>query len=482
MSYIPTNPLQVSNGGTGSTIGNLSKLQKIAGSYQSSNLITNPANSSNATITSPASAPSTTGYTNVMVGTSGFITSITGTLTAGSSVVTSLSSTTGLIAGQWAVEAGSTLTFPTHLLPGTQIQSINTVASMMSLTKPAIAGGAITIRIANNMVNFISGVPFDYSNNLVLGGSQTTSASPAYTSAGTVIEFETDSANFSLATILLKFFQNGASPNSYRVAIDGVYNNYTPQAFGASEWLSIVFPEVAISGPHTVRVELPALIAVQQIWVPAGASIYRYRNPVLARLSLFGDSYMYAGVSGQWPQDSLAARVANMLGCLYDVNSVAGTGYINNGGTNYPWSAPQRTNNVAYRNYDAIIVFGSVNDGGQTAVAEQAAALTTWQGLRTNAPSAPIFIFGVPTTGNISSASATILENGLASAFIQWGDPNSWYFPVTTDPNGAWFNSNNLSTYIGADSTHPTDPQGYSFLADKVVQAIKSVLQTNVLI
>jgi hypothetical protein len=474
----PNGILPVANGGTGTNSGTLSKLQKLAAAAARGNLIQNAANSSAAVITSPVSAPSTTGFTNIMGGTTGFVASPTATVVSGNNVV-GVSSTTGLVAGQWVVESGASFTFPTHILPGTKITSVDTVNVTVTLSKAPIASGSITLRAVNQFMDFIGGVPFDFSGNLVLGGAQTTSATPAYTSTDVAIEFETDAENFSSATLLLKCFQNGASPNSFRVAIDGSYTTYTPTSFGTSEWISIVFPTLSssnLTGTHSVRIELPLPIAIQQLWVPTGSSVWKLKNPIPMRLSFFGDSYMYSGASGTWTHDALAARVANRLGCLFDNNSVAGTGYINNGSANYAWSAPQRTNNVAYRAYDAIVVFGSVNDSGQSAAAMQVAALATWQGLRANAPNAPIFIFGVPTTGNVSAANATILEQGQIAAFAQWGDANSYYFPITTDPNGAWINANNLSTYIAGDNTHPTDPQGYSFISDKMVQAIQSIL------
>ena len=130
---------------------------------------------------------------------------------------------------------------------------------------------------------------------------------------------------------------------------------------------------------------------------------------------------------------------------------------------------------TAIEEFDAIIIFGSVNDAARTTAEMKTAALIVWQGIRLRNPNATIFIFGVPTTENTIVTIATKIENGLKEAFDEWQDKNSYFFPITTDINGAWLDSNNVAIYMADDGTHPNNICA-PYIANKMVNKINEVI------
>ena len=337
---------------------------------------------------------------------------------------------------------------------------------------------AKSILLSNKNIKYISGITGGFSNNLLITSSTVMSAAPRQYGNGCAIEFMTDAANFSTATpsIIFQSYRNGTTPNSYKVAIDDVYQSEVPQTFLASD-SGVVQIQFATSGIHKVRIEIAGNRLMQKLYVMSGARIWMPTNNNQVKACVFGDSWMANGETtyDNWSMANIANRLCDALGWEIFNSSVGGTGYSNNGGTNFNWQSVERLDNTTLDDFDAIIVFGSVNDAARTTAEMKAAALVVWQGIRLRNPTVPIFIFGVPTTIGTSAAKCTILENGLKEAFAKWNDSNSYYFPITNDPCGAWLDSSNVTTYIGVDGTHP-NINGVKYISSKMADCIKSVL------
>ena len=462
----------------------LSRMQKQAAAAERANLVLNAVSAAAATVASPGSAPSTTGFTNLLPASTGFAANFTATTTASSRVLTSVSSTSGLMVGQPLVEDGSTSAYPANIPFGAVIESIS--GSTVTMSKAATgSASAITIHAASSLFNIIGGVAAQYGGNFscsatTVGNSVTPPTARKSGYAGWAIEFETDAANFSTAaaTVMLRTFANGANPDSYRIAIDDVYQTSSAQSFGAGRYVTIQF---ASAGVHKVRIELPGGICPTHLYVTTGAKIWKPRGVIAPRVALFGDSYFSTGASGSWPQNNMGAQLSNLMGWNGDQVAVAGTGYTNDGGSNYTWANAYRGPDLERRDFDAVVVLGSINDAGAGSAAFQAAALTTWQTIRAKRPYAPMFIFGVPTTSNLSNGTALTLEGYLQTAFNTWGDANAWFYPVSGDAEGSWIDSNNSSAYIAGDGSHTTDA-GSAYYARRMAAKIRATLRDQVVI
>lgn len=477
--------LPVANGGTGQTQNaNLHIAQKLAVSSDNFNLVRNTPTVL-ATIASPASAPSTTGFTNLLPSSNGgYVATFTGNTTSGSNVITNVSSTTALVSGtnQPLVEyAGAGGLYPVDVPLGETITSVNAGASTVTMAKNATATTTgVSFHALSDSINYIGGIPADYNNFMFLTEGTTVSANNHAGFGQASYEFMTDAANFSTSAtgIIFAVNTNGGTPASYRVAIDDYYQSVNPVNYNGTgtQYVTVQF---ASAGTHKVRFEMANTSLLVNLWVLTGSQIQKPTYSYNFLAAIYTDSYGSTGGSGSWPLRNIAAQMAYILGWQPDFMSVAGTGYVANGTTNYNFAAPQRTRDVGYKTYNAIVVLGSVNDCGLTPATVQANALTTFQGLRATAPNAPIFVFGVPTTVNCIAANATLIENAVSAGFTSWGDTNAYFIPITTNPDGDLITTLNSGIYIAADGTHLTDPAGTSYYAYWMATQIKNILSVG---
>ena len=452
----------------------MSKMQRAAAAADSENLVTNtalssaaafPVTTAAATLTSPASAPSSSGYTNIMPVAQGFAASFTAVATPGSPVLTSIVWTGGaslasLNAGMFLLGSNSGFTFPLNTAPGATIVSVDTVGLTITMSKPApstATGISATIYVATDKIDYIGGVPATYGANLIVSGVTVTSAAPACGASPCALEFETDVAGINTLSpgIWLQFYQNGSVPNWCRVAIDNVYQTSQPLPFSTSgsAFLAIQF---LTPGVHKVRIELPAGYIIQQLWVYNPGAVWKPADGADLHVAMFADSWFQNGEAGSWGLRNIPHTLALLLGWKPDLASQGGTGYVNAGGVNFAWTSSYRSvGDVRRRAYVALVFFGSVNDSGSAGSQAAAnatiapAALQTWQNARAANPNAPIIIFGCPTTVAVSATTAGYIENALLLAFSQWGDANAKFVPITTDPAGPWLTTANAAWPTG---------------------------------
>jgi lysophospholipase L1-like esterase len=435
--------------GASSASNTLTLAQKAAIAAAKNNLFANPVASS-VTINAPSSSPSTTGFTNIVPAANGFAESFTGTTIPGSNTITNVSSTSGLVIGMPVCEQNTTPNYPTRIPLGAYITAINTTTSVVTISQNALgAGTAFTILAYTDKISIIGGEVSNNNGNMFAFGATIgnyTAPPTASELSGSpyALEFITDAANFTTSTnaILFKIYANSNSPVLFRIAIDDVYQTSAPVAFGTTTggWVEIQF---STAGAHKVRLELPAGFLTQQIWITTGSSVWKPKSSCAVKALFFGDSFFQGGASQSWPGRNLAHTVANMLGWRPYLSGVGGTGYAANGGINWNWANTNRLADFSYRSYDAVVILGSINDGGQSTATVQSNALTVFQAARAAQPNATIFVFGVPTTVFFSQTSAMSYENAVAAAFAQWGDSNAYFIPISTDPDGDWITTAN---------------------------------------
>lgn len=443
------------NGGTGSTSDSVNRMRSASSSADLSNLFINTV-SSISTRTSQSSAPSFTGYTNIVPNSSGFVASITGSTTAGSNIITGVSSTSGLYVGMPVLE-GVDYANPTKIPYYSVIESINSGASTITISKAALStSSSFNIYIWTQKFEIVGGPITSASaeyGNAAVGGSSYILSSIYHNPYA--LEFYTDGANLSSGNLIWLELSNGNSATNYyyRVAVDDVYQTAGPEYMNpdAESGWQTVYLGVALSstGVHKVRIELSNEWIIKSIYTLDGASFWKSSNPKEVKMLLVGDSYFYGesrGPTYAWQHRNIAWTFASILGVRPYISAVGGSGYVaNTGGNGYNWAASQRIADFSRVSVDAVAYLGSINDYNLNFTTMQANALTSWRAMRAAQPLAPIFIFGVPVTGTVDSTTATNMEGYLRAAFLQFADSNSYFIPITTDTEGAWTTDSNIS-------------------------------------
>ena len=433
------------------TIG--AKLRRAAASATKGNLIINPVSSAAATISTPASAPSFAGMTNILPVANGWAAKFTGNTQQGSNVITNVTLVSGtplasLKQGMFLAEFTSGILIPSYIPTGATIGSTNALASTITISTPALANSTgVTFYIPTDQIDYIGGVPTSSSGNMYLTGATALAATPSNIVVPQIFEFWTDAANVTTSTygIALVLNVDGSLPDMYRIAIDGVYQTAAPVAFPNASGANYITIQFAAAGPHKVRLELSIAYLLLQVYVTNPATIWKGTNGADLRIGLFGDSWSNAGEVGSWGPRNTVATLGELMGWKYDFLAVGGTGYVF-ASTHFAWTSAYRSiGDVTRRKYDALVFLGSINDLYATDVALTAAALQTWQQARSAQPNIPFFIFGVPQSTGTNLATAQRMEADLQSAFAAWGDPNAYFIPISNDLNGPWLTASNIA-------------------------------------
>jgi hypothetical protein len=198
------------------------------------------------------------------------------------------------------------------------------------------------------------------------------------------------------------------------------------------------------------------------------------------RACFFGDSHFANGAGyakGTNLISNIASRIGDQLGWAVTCCAVGGTGYTNNGGSNYTFNSPQRISDLSLQPFDVFVFAGGTNDGNSTALSIKTSALDLFRAARTARPGARIYAIGC---WNAELFPGTLtqqqVEQAVKSAFDEFADGNSKFIPVSTDPSGPWITPANKAMYIDSDNTHARPQVGERYFADRVVQIIRDDL------
>lgn len=204
-------------------------------------------------------------------------------------------------------------------------------------------------------------------------------------------------------------------------------------------------------------------------------------------LLLLGDSFGNT-VTPSIADGHLGVYIKRYLGLGGVINaSVGGSGYIAFNANSYNIAAmlasPSNKTIFAYLAPTHVFVNAGGNDRGVNTVAQiQVAALSAWQTIRAQFPSAKITITDGYAASGGPDANAIALSAGLLATFTAWADGNSRFVPSIGAGGSASFiwgtgNANvaivagNASIYTSTDTVHPS-PGGARYLGARFADAI----------
>ena len=205
----------------------------------------------------------------------------------------------------------------------------------------------------------------------------------------------------------------------------------------------------------------------------------------IVTVAVTGDSYTEGQglTSNINPYGGWSSVFGDLLGWR-DIRQVAvgSTGYLQNGGTRS--TVRQQIPNWGFVP-DAIVVAAGTNDQGNfTDNAIAAEAILAWRAMRAAAPYAPIFVVGPWAKQTGPSAAYKATETALNAAFLSWGDSNSYWIPMCTDPSpwqtgtgnvGATNGTGNGDFYLASDGVHPIDA-GHGYIGRRFATAARSII------
>ncbi len=273
--------------------------------------------------------------------------------------------------------------------------------------------------------------------------------------------------------------------SAFRVLVNGQYTSLTPAAAGISGFYYLVV-DFTSSGGRAVR-NIAVEYAGNALFYSANVSltegIYKPGGDII-RIAVVGDSYT-AGSDASYYYDCYTCIMGDYLGAKDIVGlGIGSTGYLANA-SDTQRTARGRVSDVGYVSPDIVCVCLGRNDTTFTRAQIQTECGLYFPALRAQVPNAPIIVFGV-FGGNVT-ASCLPVEAGILAAFTAWDDSNSYYVPVSNDPNGAWFTgtgntgnmqgNGNCDIYISStDNVHPNEA-GHAFLGGRCSDAISRIAQ-----
>lgn len=161
---------------------------------------------------------------------------------------------------------------------------------------------------------------------------------------------------------------------------------------------------------------------------------------------------------------------------------IYGTGYVaySDFGADGPYGSAARMAKVnAGPDFDAIIAFGSVNDGPATASAIVAAANTTWTSIKAGNPNSTLIVAGMEDLGgtntDIDTRNTALLDAARAHPDVSGVvDLRAANFVTGTGYDGSPANNGNADAFVSADATHPTHA-GCRYWAQNLASLLKTV-------
>lgn len=208
-------------------------------------------------------------------------------------------------------------------------------------------------------------------------------------------EFQTDAA-----AVVLRLKAGGLNMRAHRVYVDDspIVAPYHRQDTDAQ-----VKIDLGAAGTwRTIRVDLSALI-LQGIDVPTDARVQA--TAPRKKLYILGDSWI-EGASYRPKADGtgnengpgfehMAFLTARMLNAAPIIGGFGGTGYVNRA-PNQHYGSPTRLDRLVSHKPDAVLVFGSINDGGADCGPN---ATAVYQRIATDLPGIPVIVSGTQDWG-----------------------------------------------------------------------------------
>ena len=177
--------------------------------------------------------------------------------------------------------------------------------------------------------------------------------------------------------------------------------------------------------------------------------------------------------------DSIPQVTSRALGWEPVIDAEGGTGYVSVGPQNRPFTDPDRAARLANSPaVDKLIIWGSVNDNGQSGVQAAATAVLTTALASGRLTAKDIFVIGPPTPNASSHTNLIPVNTAVAAACAAMGVAyidqltNSW---ITGSGNaGALANDGNADLVTSSDGVHPT-LYGSQYLGLRTAAAIAAL-------
>lgn len=275
---------------------------------------------------------------------------------------------------------------------------------------------------------------------------------------------------------------NGASLRGLMIEVDGQRVQASSIAWSSSTSTMYTLLTFGSRAIRHIRVECSEYSGFRAVAVGPTDAIW---NPGGDRLTMavVGDS-ITAMTGAARPNGGFADSLGKLLG-IADVRKAAigGTGMINPGTANSTFGDAYRVADVVACSPDIIVIPASPNDTTYTAGQITAAALATYQAHRAANPDSLIIAGGL-FPGSAAAAAGTIkIESAAKAAFDAWADPNSFWIPIVSDPDGPWVygtgrvgaatGNGNADLYVSsADTVHPSQ-DGHDYYARRWAMAIE---------
>jgi hypothetical protein len=318
---------------------------------------------------------------------------------------------------------------------------------------------------------------------LIIGAAEGPVGAPNRTGAGArwCMHFQTNARNWLYITA-----NDGNTPNrNLSIEVNGRKLTEYSFAVNATAGSALLLDLSNFGpGPKDVRIYGGFVVAQQlfTFWTEPDALIWKGEARNNLKLCFEGDSITQGGGTETSPNSEMIESVtARLLGIdnWYN-NAVGATGCIQTfSGTRTNYG--ERLKDVAAENPDIFVIGGFHNDVGFTSAARRAAFLAYFIQARAALPNCAIFVTGTQCLLN-ESVSTTVepsllnMEQDALFAFSQWGDSNSAFIPLLTDPvpfppqtTLGWFF---CSPQGGSGNGHPIFRYHRS-IADKIAQGIR---------
>lgn len=258
---------------------------------------------------------------------------------------------------------------------------------------------------------------------------------------------------------------SGFEGGDWQVHIDDQPVTFDPQKITASNSYFLDIP-FAAPGLHKIRVTT-ARCDIIQILMEKNDTVYpaakRFNLGILADSWGQGSTGYLAGAIPQW--------IAAETGFAVWRNCQGGTGYHNvtvSGQDFTTYGSPDRVAALAAQPLDALLVYGSFNDGDQEAATLEADATATYAAIKAVMPDLPIIVAGWQPYYNGDAAadakSQGIKNAALAAAnvrgFIDWrgsvgdGTDKKWITGTGTIAEPTGVGTGDVMIYSAADP-HP---------------------------
>jgi hypothetical protein len=299
---------------------------------------------------------------------------------------------------------------------------------------------------ANDRLFWMTGGPFaiEGGHPLIQGPNNATAASPSYPDSlrRPVVDMVTDARWIA--------FQ-GAGPmyagTPFLIEVNG--RLLSPAAFRVPSLASnscLLIDLSTFNGEKSVRIygyQNIRSTLTYLVYVGPRDSVRAPKNPMRFGLAFDGDSITQGSYSSPInPGLGVDVLTARRIGCdhFYN-NAIGGTGFLaNSSGTKT--TLAERLDRISSFNPDILVLGGNHNDavGTYSSAQRQAAVVSYLQAARAALPRCAFFVTGghLLQSESATGANQLTLEADMSAAVTTFGDVNTVFVPVLTDPAGAW--------------------------------------------